>query len=285
MDQAEHLRALMRAQHGRARHIAVTSGKGGVGKTNVAVNLALALAELGQRVVLVDLDFGLANADILLGAAPRIHLGHVLSGEVSPCEALTSSAGGVWLLAGSPGRGSLSDLEASDREFLRRCFQDLESHADIILADTAAGISRNVIHFAASAQEVLVVVTPEPTSIADGYAAIKAIAREKGLARPRIVVNWAADAAEATRVHERIHRVAKKFLGLEVECLGFIPEDDAVRSAVRRRSALLQSYPDAPASKALRAMARRLLAIADDGSGRLKDSSKGVLGVAPGGVP
>jgi flagellar biosynthesis protein FlhG len=259
MDQAEHLRALVSGSERRARVMAFASGKGGVGKTNIAVNLAMALSSLGKRVVVVDVDIGLANADLLMGVESRLHLGHVLAGEVSAVDALTSGPEGVLLLAGCAGFGNVSDLERTEREFLLRSFRDLEAHADFILIDTAAGISRNVVHFAAAADEAIIVTTPEPTAIMDGYAVLKAISREKGFGRMRLVVNFSTSRAEAARVGERIQAVSRKFLGVEVDSLGFVAADDAVRRAVRRRRPFLLDSPDSLASECIRGLGKKVL--------------------------
>jgi flagellar biosynthesis protein FlhG len=258
MDQAERLRDLVSGGGCRARVLAVTSGKGGVGKTNVAVNLALALAQLGKRVILVDVDIGLANADVLLSVEPKLHLGHVLSGEVSTLDALTPGPGGVLLLPGCVGMRHLSDLEKTEREFLMRSFQDLEAYADFVLIDTAAGISRNVVQFSAAADEAIVVTCPEPTAITDGYAVVKAISREKGFGRIRLLVNLVHDRAEARRVTERIQMVARRFLGIEVDGLGHIVWDDAVRHAVRRKRPFILEHPRSPASLCVRAIAEKI---------------------------
>lgn len=259
MDQADRLRDLVNGQEMKARVLAVASGKGGVGKTSLAVNLALALVEKDKRVILVDVDIGLANADVLLGVQPRVHLGHVLSGEVSALDALTLTPGGVALLPGSTGLRHVSDLERTEQDFLIRSFEDLEAHADFILLDTGAGISRNVVQFAAASDEVLVVTVPEPTAITDGYALIKAISKEKGFGRIRLIVNMAMDGKEAARVSERIQGVARRFLGTEVEHLGHVVMDDRVHRAIRRRRPLLLEQPHAPASVCIKTLAQKLL--------------------------
>ncbi|HZN60009.1 MAG TPA: MinD/ParA family protein [Planctomycetota bacterium] len=243
----------------KARALAVVSGKGGVGKTNVAVNLALALARQQRKVVLVDLDIGLANADVILGVQPRLHLGHVLAGEVSPADALCPAPCGAFLLAGAAGMRHLSDLERTERDFLVKCLKEIEQTADFVILDTAAGISRNVVQFAAAADEVLVVTTPEPTSITDGYAVIKAISREKGSGRLRLVVNLVNGPAEAARVHARIHTVARRFLGIDVGLLGSVVSDDQVRRAVRKKQPFLLDNPSAPASQCVQLLAERIL--------------------------
>jgi len=259
MDQAERLRTLMGTSDRRARVIAITSGKGGVGKTSLAVNLSIALAQRSRRVVLADFDIGLANADVLMGVQPRMHAGHVLNGEMAASDALTQVAGGVWLLPGAVGARHFSDLEKSERDYLCRSLAEIESSVDFLVLDTAAGISRNVIQFASHADEVIIVTTPEPTAVTDGYAILKAISREKGTGRLRIVVNFANDYAEAQRVFERIQSVARRFLGVEADLLGYIVTDDHVRQAVRRRRPFLLETQGSKASQCVRAIADRLL--------------------------
>ncbi|MBI4601094.1 MAG: MinD/ParA family protein [Planctomycetes bacterium] len=259
MDQAQRLRAMVSGSERRARFLAVASGKGGVGKTNLAVNLGLAIAAQGKRVIVVDADIGLANADVLLGVQPRWNLGHVLSGEVTALEALTPAPGGLFLLAGASGSRHLSDLEPAERDYLVRSLQELEAYAEVVFFDAAAGISRNVIGLALACDEVLVVTAPEPTAIADGYAVVKALSREKGAGRIRLVVNMAAGAAEAERVSGRIQAVARKFLGIEVGSLGFVPLDDHVRQAVRRKKPFLLEFPEAPAADGVRSLAESLI--------------------------
>src|SRR5438093_9804913 len=169
MDQAERLRELMDLPKKRARVITVASGKGGVGKTNLAVNRGLSLVRLGRRVVLVDVDIGLANADVLLGVQPRFHLGHVLAGEVEVLDALVTCPGGLQLLAGSSST-PFSELSEGERSFLLSGFRRLSAEGDILIVDVGAGISRNVLDFSRAADDLLVVTTPEPTAITDGYA-------------------------------------------------------------------------------------------------------------------
>jgi len=258
MDQAERLRQMMDLPGRRGRMIAVASGKGGVGKTNVAVNLGISLARLGKRTVLIDVDIGLANADVILGVQPRFHLGNVLAGEVGILDALVPGPGGLQLLPGSTAT-SFSDLSEGERGFLASRFRQLEAGSDFMIIDTAAGISRNVIEFSRAADEVLVVTTPEPTAITDAYALIKAVAREKGHGRIRLVVNQAIDRTDAGRVSERIRAVARRFLGIEVDNLGYILRDDRVPAAVRRRRPFVLDTPRTPASVCIRAIAERLL--------------------------
>ncbi len=259
MDQAERLRSLMNSRSSRARVIAVASGKGGVGKTNLSVNLAVAMTRLGRRVVLADLDIGLSNADVLLDVHPKFNLSHVLSGEVSPLDVLVKTPSGVFLLPGSNGSVTYSDLDEAERAFLIESFRRFEQYADFLIIDTAAGISANVVRFACAADEVIIVTTPEPTAITDGYAMIKAVSRQKGCGQIRLVVNQANDHVEAGRVAERIRMVSRKFLGIEVESLGHILADDRVRAAVRRRRPFFLDAPRGPASTGVRQVCDRIL--------------------------
>ena len=259
MDQAERLRSLMSSEEHRARVLAVTSGKGGVGKTNISVNLAVALAKLGKRVVLIDVDIGLSNADVLLNVQPRFHLGHVLSGEVAPLEALISTDYGVFLLPGSNGTVSIYDLTQSERDFLIDSFRRIESYADFVIVDTGAGISRNVVQFASAADEVVVVTTPEPTAITDGYAMIKTASRQKGCGPIRLVVNQANDRTEAGRVADRLRTVSRRFLGIEVDTLGHVLNDERIKMSVRRRRPFVLEFPKGPGAGGIRQICERVL--------------------------
>jgi flagellar biosynthesis protein FlhG len=271
-DQAEELRRLVAArkvQGGsatgaresrvarQARVIAVTSGKGGVGKTNIAVNLAVAAAALGKRVAIVDLDLGLANADVVLGATPLSTIAHVLSGRLGILQALTP-AHGVMLLAGASGIESYANLTSPERERLRDAFGRLSERADLVILDTGAGISRNVIEFAAAADEVLVVTTPEPTALVDAYATVKLLAREPDAGAIRLIVNQAADHAEADRISAGLVSVARRFLQADVDRLGYVLRDAAVGRAVMSRAPFVVAAPRSSAAGCVRNLAARL---------------------------
>jgi len=278
IDQATQLRSLMREQKRvtpteeaaapahRATVIAVTSGKGGVGKTNISVNLAIRLAEAGKAVVLLDADLGLANADVLCNIDLPANLSHVIARRKELSEVLVKAPGGFSLIGGASGLARMADLTDADRQRIVSAMNELESQADVILIDTGAGISPNVLAFTRAADHVLVVTTPEPTAITDAYAVIKVISRADK-ARPfadpndrriSLLVNQAKNESEARVVHDRIARVARQFLGVRIFDGGFIPADEHVSMAVRKRSPFVLSAPKSPAAYAVSQLAIRL---------------------------
>jgi flagellar biosynthesis protein FlhG len=240
------------------RIIAVTSGKGGVGKTNVVANLAASLAELGKKVVVLDADFGLANIDVLLGLTPRFHLGHVLFGGKSLTEVMIQGPNGIRIIPASSGLQRLAELTSEQRDYLVESFADLHSDTDYLLIDTAAGISRNVIHFLLAAQEVIVVSAPEPTAIVDGYAVIKIILKEDPAKPVQMIINSVQREEEAREVFGQINSVVRRFLGRDVNYLGHIERDPHVNQAVRGQVLVAYQFPDAPASRCFRQLARTI---------------------------
>jgi flagellar biosynthesis protein FlhG len=240
----------------RTRIVAVTSGKGGVGKTNVVANLAAMLADLGKKVVVLDADFGLANLDVLLGLAPRFHLGHVLFGNKSLSEIIVEAPEGFRVIPASSGLQRLSELTPGQRTQLVESFADLDRSTDFFLIDTAAGISRNVTHFLFSSHEVIVVSDPEPTAIVDAYAVIKIILASDPEKDVRILINSVSEEQEARDVYRQINSVVKRFLNREVGYLGHVERDPHVPQAVRGQVLVTQRYPNAPASRCFRALAR-----------------------------
>ena len=244
-----------------ARVIAITSGKGGVGKTNLAVNLAGTLARAGKKVVLLDADMGLANADVLCGLDLRHNLAHVVARRKSLDEVLAVGPGGFRLAAGATGLARMADLPAGEHGRLLNALDSLEDSADLILVDTGAGISPNVLSFTRAADDVLVVTTPEPTAVTDAYATIKVVlrGREKGSGpRVSLLVNQAKHAAEAKNVYERVAKVAAQFLGVALDDAGFIPADKAVTRAVRARKPFVIAEPRSDAARAVERLAARL---------------------------
>jgi flagellar biosynthesis protein FlhG len=248
------------------RIIAVTSGKGGVGKTNFVANLAIGLSEMGKRVVVLDADFGLANIDVLLGLNPRFHLGHVLFGKKRLAEIMVEGPGGIQVIPASSGLQSLSELTLQQRNFLVESFAELEGEADYLLIDTAAGISSNVLHFLLAVPEIVVVSAPEPTAIVDAYAVIKIVLAEEPGKTIRILINSASDEEEARDVFGQINSVVKRFLSREVIYLGHVERDPHVVKAVRSQALVTQFYPNAPASRSFRKLAHALAVQSESGA-------------------
>jgi flagellar biosynthesis protein FlhG len=269
IDQASQLRRIVR-QTSRATVIAVTSGKGGVGKSNIAVNLAIKLASVGKRVVLMDADLGLANADVLCNIDLPSNLSHVISRKRELADVMVDGPGGFRLIGGASGLARMADLSDYDRQRLVTALAELEARTDVILIDTGAGISPNVLSFTRSADQVLVVTTPEPTAITDAYAVIKVISRDAPDRPLSLLVNQVRQHGEGRLVYERIAKVARQFLSVHVMDAGFIPSDPEVPAAVRRRTPFLLASPRCPASLCISQLAMRLergVAPSLDGSG------------------
>jgi flagellar biosynthesis protein FlhG len=244
-----------------ARAIAVTSGKGGVGKSNIAVNLAVCLARLGRRVCLLDADLGLANADLLCGLTPRLTLEHVVCGRCRLAEAMLLAPGGFRLIPGACGVARLADLGGGQRLALLEQLMSLERVADTVIIDTAAGLSTNVLAFAAAARRVIVATTPEPTAMTDGYGMIKALTARAPRAQVELVVNMVGSRAEGESVFWRMDRVSRTFLGRSLELAGTVPMDPAVREAVRHRVPFALFSPDSRATAAIYRLAHRVAGV------------------------
>ncbi len=258
MDQATTLRTLASRQT-RASVIAVTSGKGGVGKSNIAVNLAIQFAAVARNVVLLDADLGLANADVLCNVELPFNLSHVISNKKALRDVMVRAPGGFRLIGGASGLARMADLSDYDRQRLVDSLALLEQQADIIIIDTGAGISPNVLSFTRSADDVLIVTTPEPTAITDAYAVIKVLSREgREHRRLSLLVNQIRTPNEARLVYDRISRVARQFLGVSVYDAGYIFHDECVSQAVRKREPFLLASPRCPASICMAQLAARL---------------------------
>jgi flagellar biosynthesis protein FlhG len=257
MDQATQLRSLMNKQR-RANVIAVTSGKGGVGKSNIAVNLAIKFSSVGKDVVLLDADLGLANADVLCNIDLPANLSHVISRKRELNDVMVKAPGGFRLIGGASGLARMADLTDGDRQRLITSLAELEAQTDIILIDTGAGISANVLSFTRAADHVLVVTTPEPTAITDAYAVVKVISREDMNRRVSLLVNQARTPTEARVVYERIAKVAQQFLGMKLYDAGYVAWDEQVSLAVRRRVPFTISAPKCSASACISQLAMRM---------------------------
>lgn len=286
LDQASRLRALVDAMAGlraaapaaaparRVPVVAIASGKGGVGKTNLAVNLSIALAQAGRRAMLLDADLGMANADVLCGLSPGRRLDDVLRDPAGPglASCVVRAPGGFMLVPGAVGVARVADLDAATRRRLVEQLEVLESQSDLVLIDTGAGIGRDVLAFAGCADWLVVVVTPEPTSIADAYGLIKCVyspSRERFGPPPRVglVVNEVARPAEAESVSARLGATCERFLGRRVSMLGWVRLDARVGRAVRRREPHLLAWPRTPASRDVRRIAQSLASLTGAGVG------------------
>lgn len=242
----------------RVRTIAITSGKGGVGKSNVAVNVALELADLGRRVSLLDADLALANADVLLGINPQHHLGHLLSGQCELKEVVIEVEDGLRLIPGGSGLEDLANLSQTQHARLIHELQLLESEADFMIIDTPAGIAENVTGVLSAADEVIVVTTPDPTSVVDAYAMIKML-HQRMLEKPIwVVVNDVVGVGDAPRVFRQLQTATTRFLDRKLMHLGAIPRDAELAEAVREQAPVVRYAPRTPASRALRLIAREL---------------------------
>ncbi len=256
MDQAAGLRRMNNPKP--VKVIAVASGKGGVGKSSVSVNLAVALASAGKRVLLMDADLGLANVDVLLGLSPRYNLSHVRDGEVDLDEILVEGPAGISIIPASSGTKRMAELGPAENTGLIRSFSALSGDWDYLVIDTAAGIADSVISFARAARELLVVVCDEPSSITDAYALIKVLHRDYGVRRIHTVANMISSAREGEALHGKLARVCERYLDCTLSYMGGIPRDDAMRRAVQRQEAVVLSYPGSPAGRAYTELARRV---------------------------
>jgi flagellar biosynthesis protein FlhG len=237
--------------------IAVTGGKGGVGKTSVAVNLAAALAGQGKRVLLFDGDMGLANVDVLLGLTPRHTLEHVLDGRCTLEEAVIDSPSGFKVLPGASGVARLAGLSTAEHLGLVQAFSHVTAGLDVLVVDTAAGIADSVRQFCQAAQQVLVVLRDEPASLTDAYALIKLLNRDHGVRRIRILANMSASQGAGEAVFRKLERVTNRFLDVVLEYAGEIPEDSFVRSAIREQRTVVNAFPSSPAARAFVRLARQ----------------------------
>ncbi|MCP5077315.1 MAG: MinD/ParA family protein [Psychromonas sp.] len=253
-DQASGLR---RMKNNQIKVIAVSGGKGGVGKTNVTLNMAVSLAQRGKRVLILDADLGLANVDVLLGIRVTKNLSHVLSGECTLDEVIVEGPEGVMIIPATSGTQSMVELTDVEHAGLIQAFSSLQTPIDMLLIDTAAGISNMVVSFAQAAQDVLMVVCDEPTSITDAYALIKILSKQNGVYKFKIVANMVRSLREGQDLFTKLTRVTDRFLDASLELVACIPFDGNVRQAVRKQKVVVQAFPKTPASLAFKALANR----------------------------
>lgn len=251
------LDGVVRATNSPVQVIAVTGGKGGVGKTTIAVNLAAALAGRGKQVMLLDGDLGLANVDVFLGLTPRLTLADVLAGNCSLEEILLDAPQGFKVVPAASGIAQLAELDTLTHLGLVRAFGDITAKIDVMVIDTAPGIAGSVLQFSQAAQQVLVVLCDEPASLTDAYALIKILSRDHGVKQFRVVVNQVRGRGMGQALFQRFERVATRFLSVDLDYVGEIPEDAFLRRSIREQRPVVSAYPSAPASVALKTLAQR----------------------------
>lgn len=243
--------------HG-VRMMSVTSGKGGVGKTNIAANLAYLLAKMNQRTMILDADAGLANIDVILGINSPYNLYHVLKGEKLLFETMVEGPGGIKILPSASGIPEMAELSRGQKLTLIDELNRLNKSLDYILIDTGAGISSNVMYFNMAAREIIVVTSPEPTALTDAYALIKVLYQRHAKKRFRLIVNMVRNPSEAKEVYERLSNATDQFLNLTIEYLGYVLFDEKVRQAVLQQKAVTEIYPNSSFARCLTGIAERI---------------------------
>lgn len=258
MDQAEQLRNIVKQQNKKqrsARVITVTSGKGGVGKSNVSVNLAIQMDRLGKRAVILDADFGLANIEVMLGMRPQYNLADMMFRGKDVKDIICTGPEDIGFISGGSGLREMTNLNKDQILSLVRTMYELDHYADVVIIDTGAGISDTVIELVASSSEVLLVATPEPTSITDAYALLKTLHRhdgfEAGSTSIKMIGNRIQSYEEGKELYLKLNTVVNKFLGMEMEYLGAIPYDEYLPRAVMQQQPVSLAYPDAPSARAM----------------------------------
>jgi flagellar biosynthesis protein FlhG len=251
--QVTHMTGVMARRNTRV--IAVTSGKGGVGKTNVAANLAIAMAQAGENVMLFDADLGLANVDVLLGLQPRFNLAHVVRGEADIDCTIVEGPAGLRIIPASSGNRSMLDLPPRSQAAIVQSFSTLASPPDVLIVDTAAGIADGVARFTQAAHHAIVVVCDEPSSITDSYALIKLFSRDYGISHFHIVTNMTSGPADGRRLFDKLNTVSNQFLDVVLRHSGNIPHDTYLRKAVQEQRAVVDAYPRSFSGRAFRQLA------------------------------
>jgi flagellar biosynthesis protein FlhG len=264
MDQASNLRSLVAAPRpavGAAnplRVIAVTSGKGGVGKTNISANLAVLAAKMGKRVLVIDADLGLANVEIVFGLKPRYHMGDLISSSISIEDVMIDAPHGVKILPAGSGVQSLTQLSAEDKLRFIAALEPVQDKFDLVLVDSGAGIGDNVLFFVGAAQEAILVVSPEPTSLVDAYATVKVLSQKAGVRHFGVIINPVIDELPAREIFNKLTQVTSRFLSASVRHLGYVPRDENLHRAIMAQRPLVDAFPHSPASRALNVLADKL---------------------------
>lgn len=255
MDQAQGLRN--RVKNDAIKVIAVTGGKGGVGKSNISLNLAISLCQQGKRVLLLDADLGLANIDVMLGLRVTKNLSHVLRGECTLDEVMVEGPHGLMVVPATSGTQSMVELTQAEHAGLIRAFSELKTPIDVLIVDTAAGISDMVLAFARAAQDVLVVVCDEPTSVTDAYALMKILNNDYGVYKFKIIANMVTSLKQGQDLFAKLTKVTDRFLDAQLELVSCVPYDNNIKLAVRKRQVVVDAFPRSPASLAFKALALR----------------------------
>ena len=267
MDQAQQLRNIIKQQNMQQQHLArvitVTSGKGGVGKSNMSVNMAIQLSRLGKKVIILDADFGLANVEVMLGTRPKYNMADMIFGGKDIRDVICKGPENIGFISGGSGIKELSNLSKDQISGIVNMMYGLDSLADIIIIDTGAGISDAVIDMVLASSEVLLVTTPEPTSITDAYALLKTINKTEGFSsentRIRMIGNRTLNFSDGYDLYNKLNSVVERFLNMEMEYLGAVPFDVNLTKAVMRQQPVSIAYPNTPAVKSIKAMAETLI--------------------------
>jgi len=238
--------------------IAITGGKGGVGKTNISVNLAIALCMQGYKTMLLDADLGLANVDVMLGLSNRRNLSHVLSGECELKDIVVTGPEGVQIVPASSGTQNMSELSPMEHAGIIQAFSEIGHDLDYLIVDTAAGITDMVISFVRASQEVITVVCDEPTSITDAYALMKVMNRDYQQTRFHVLANMVRSPQEGRELFAKLSGVCNRFLDVTLDYLGSVPFDENARNAIRKQKPLVAAFPRSPASVAVKSLAKKI---------------------------
>ena len=257
MDQAQGIRQMKNQKP--VRVIAITSGKGGVGKSNISVNLAVALAQEGQNVLVMDADLGLANIDVLLGLSPTYNLAHVINGECTLEDTLIDGPAGIKIIPASSGTRSMADLSPAENAGIIRAFSELTIPVDTLIIDTAAGLSESVVSYIRAAREVIVVVCDEPASITDAYALIKVMNKDFNVQRFHVLANQAHSIQQGRELYMKLDRVAEKYLDVTLDFIGSVPFDDYLKKSVQKQKCVIENFPRSPSAMAFRKIAQKTL--------------------------